>query len=80
MSDSLTMTVTAAAKLIGFNRSTVAVLCQRGEIEFVPAIRPDGTRSRIHKKVVRSSAEAWVKKNTVRSPEDFKKAVDGRRR
>jgi hypothetical protein len=80
MSDCLTMTVGACAKYIGFHRSVVTVLMNRGEIEYVPAVRPDGTRSRVHRKPVKASAEAWVRKNTVRCPEDLKRVVDGRRR
>lgn len=76
----LTLTVTASAKLAGFHRSTIAGACHRGEIAYMPVIRPDGTRSRVHKKVIKSSLLAWIEKNTVRCPADLKKAVDGRRK
>jgi hypothetical protein len=80
MNDRQTMTVKETAKFIGFGREVVAQLCKSGELGFIPAVRPDGSRSRVHKRIPVSEAVAWLRKNTVRSAEGFKKAVDGRRR
>lgn len=76
----LTHTLKAVAALLGFDRRAVAGMCRRGEIGFIPCLGPDGKPSRLHKRIAHSEVLRWIEANTIRTPEQFKAALDGRRR
>ena len=74
----MTYTISAAAKELGFDRRAVAAMCNRGEIGFIPCLNAEGKPSKIHRRIPHSELEAWIKKNTIRNPEQFKAATDRR--
>lgn len=73
------LTIKAVAKLLGFDRRAVAAMCRSGELGYVPCRGADGKPSRIHKRVAMAEVERWIERNTVRSQDDMRRAVDGRR-
>lgn len=80
MTEPLLLSVVETARLMGLNRAVVAGLCKRGELPFVPLRDADGRPSRVHKRIPRKAVLEWIDRNTVRTKEDLRRAVDGRRR
>jgi hypothetical protein len=76
----LAYTIKDVAFGLGFDRRAVAALCNSGELGFIPCRDAQGKPSRIHKRIPHSEVEAWLKKNTIRTPEQFKAVLDGRRK
>lgn len=72
-------TIKAVAAGLGFDRRAVAAMCNSGELGFVPNRNPQGKPSRIHKRIPHSEVMRWLAVNTIRTPEQFKAALDGRR-
>ena len=75
----LALTIKAAALALGLDRKAVAGLCRRGELGFYPCISPDGKPSRIHRRIPLSEIQKYIAAHTIHSPEQFKRALDGRR-
>lgn len=73
-------TIKAVAAGLGFDRRAVAAMCARGELGFVPCRDANGKASRIHKRVPHTEVIRWLAANTIRTPEQFKAALDGRRK
>ena len=69
----LLLTLTEAGKLLGFSRWTVDCLCRKEGLHFIP-------RGRRGKRIPRSEIDLWIKRKTVHSGEELKRAVDARRR
>lgn len=76
----MTYTISAAAKELGFDRRAVAAMCNRGEIGFIPCRDAQGRPSKIHRRIPQAELDAWIKRNTIRNPEQFKTATDRRRK
>ena len=75
----LLLTVKEAAEMIGLGRNAVAALCRRGELAFIPLRAPDGTVSRIHKRIPTAAIEDWIRRNSIRGDEQLRRVADGRR-
>lgn len=73
------LTIKAAAKYLGFDRRIVAGMCNRGQLAFVCCLDANGKPSRIHRRIPRVEVDRWIEANTIRTPEQFRRALDNRR-
>jgi excisionase family DNA binding protein len=67
------LTVTQAAKLMGFSRDTFYKLLRSFEIPYIP-------RGRKGRRIARADIEKWIEAHKVRNQDQLRKALDGRRK
>jgi excisionase family DNA binding protein len=68
----LLLKVNQVAFVLGFTRKKVGEMIRNRELPCIPL-------GRHHKRVPRASVEEWIRSRTVRTADEFKRAVDGRR-
>jgi excisionase family DNA binding protein len=71
--DGQLLSVTAAAKYLGFSRWTVNEMCRRFELPFIP-------RGRKGRRIARKDIDAWVESHKVHNQDELRQALDGRRK
>lgn len=68
----LLLNVTEAAKLMGVSRWSVSEMCRRFTLPWIP-------RGRKGRLIATADIERWIRESKVNSPEELRKALDGRR-
>lgn len=69
----LTLNVTQAARVLGFDRKAVGQMCRRFELKFIP-------RGRKGRRIAREELFRWIRTHEVSNNAELLRALDGRRR